>query len=40
MEGLEASEELVVVGVGADPEPDPSVLVANGEGSVAKRYAS
>ena len=38
--GLETSEKLVVVGVGANPEPDPGILVANGERSIAKRDAS
>ena len=32
--GLQALQELVVIGVGADPEPDPHVVVASGEGPV------
>lgn len=31
---LQALEEVLVVGVGADPEPDPAVLAANREGPV------
>ena len=36
---LEASEQLVVVRVRADPEPDPSVVFANGESAVSERDA-
>jgi hypothetical protein len=34
--GLQAFQELVVIGVGADPEPDPDVIVSSGESSVVE----
>jgi hypothetical protein len=34
--GLEPREKLVVVGVGSDPEPDPTVRFADSESSIAQ----
>jgi hypothetical protein len=37
--GLEPREKLVVVGVGSDPKPDPTVRFTDSEGSIAERDA-